>query len=352
MKNLKILVVVALAFICFTACKKETLHTDEIIRKHKLTEYPWNSESTPFRKNASIYANKETDSCLLILKNKEGDTILSHLDKSIVNITNLQYEKNHGDWIVKKRDYGKTIFELDTVGDWYGAIGGSNSNNFPLDEYYTIDRKKKQLKIIKPISKKEFLDKIASKFSHLKNCTIAALDNTNTYVFKDTLKDKQVLYKLETKCNPIYREGKYVVQPEFGKAYSNGIYKNRIIISEDMDYSCFGEKIYYGSPGQYEFRYRMVSRKYFRFKVHVKNNYNAPGNEIFKTEIFVEDLKNKTTKMIKDFPKDSLFENHHFVLGKHRTGKIYVGTDGPDHTNNYFYELDTVNLKLIKLKDH
>lgn len=350
MKNLKFLVVVSVAM-CFTACKKETLHTDEIISKLKLTEYPWDSESTPFRKNALIYANKKTDSCLLILKNKEGDTILCHLDKSIINMTQLQYKKHNKDWIVIKRDYGKTIFQLDSIGDWYGSIGGSNSNRLPLDTYYTIDREKKEFKKIKPTSKKEFLNKIATTFSHLKKCTVVVLDNTTTYVFKDTLNNKQVLYQLETKYNPIYREGKYVVQPEFGKAYSNGIYQNRIIISEDMDYSGFGEKIYYGSPGQYEFRYRMVSKKYFRFKAHVKNYGNSPGNEIFKTEIFVEDLKNKTLKMIKDFPKDSLFENNNFVVGKHRTGKIYVGIDGPDHTSEFIYELDTIHWKLYKLKE-
>ena len=352
MKNLKILVVVFI-FICFSACDKETLHTDEIIRKHKLTYYPyWDSENTPFRKNATLYANRETDSCLLILQNKEGDTILCHLDKSIVTMTLLQYKKHRKDWIVIKRDYGKTIFQLDSIGDWYGSIGGSNFNMFPLDTYYTIDREKKEFKKIKSICKKEFLNKIATTFNHLKNCTIAVLDNTATYVFKDTLNDKQVLYQLETKYNPIYKEGKYVVQPEFGKAYFNGIYKNRIAVEQNTIYIYFGEKVYYGnSPWQSEFRYRMVSKKYFKFKAHVKNYKNAPGNEIFKTEILMEDLKNKTLKIIKDFPKDSLFENNNFVVGKHRSGKMYVGIGGPDHSSEFIYELDTIHWKLTKLKE-
>ncbi|QBZ97754.1 hypothetical protein [Flavobacterium sangjuense] len=353
MKNFKILVVVVFIPICLTACKKKTLHTSEIIRKYNLTYYPyWDSENTPFRKNATLYANKETDSCLLVLKNKEDDTILCHLDKSIVTITKLQYEKNHNDWVVLKRDYGKTIYDLDSIGDWYGSISGSNSKNLPMNEYYTIDRKKKKFKRIKPVSKKELLDKIASRFSHLKKCTIAALDNTNTYVFKDTLNDKQVLYQLETKYITKYTEGKYVLQPEFGKAYSNGIYKNKVAIYESPIYNYFGEKVQYGKhPWQNELRYRMVSKKYFRFKAHVKNRDNSPGNEIFKTQIFVKDSKNKTTKIIKDFPKDSLFENHNFVLENQRNGKVYVGVDGPDHSTEMYYELDTIHWKLTKLKE-
>lgn len=351
MKNLKILVFVVFIAVSFTTCKKETSHTEDIIRKYNLTEYPWNSENTPFRKNASIYANQETDSCLLVLKNKEGDTILCHLDKSIINMTLLQYEKNHTDWIVIKRDYGKTIYDSDSTGERSGSISGSNFNTFPLDKYYTIDREKKELKRIKPISKREFLNKIASKFSYLKNCTIAVLDNTTTYVFKDTLKDKQVLYQLETKYIPKYTEGTYVLQPEFGKVNFHGVYKNRVVIDQSTDSWYFGEKMYYGSPGQYEVRYRLVYKKYFRFKAHVKNYGNAPGNEIFKTEILVQDLKNKTLKLIKDFPKDSLFENNNFVFGKHRSGKIYFGIDGPDHTSDYIYELDTIHWKLTKLKE-
>ncbi|MGV3697557.1 hypothetical protein [Flavobacterium sp.] len=351
MKKRSILGIIFIAASLFTGCKKETLHTEEIIRKHKLTEFAWDFHGTPFQKNASLYANRETDSCLLILKDKEGDTILSHLDKSIVSIANLQYEKLHGDWVIKKTDYGKTIFSLDSVGDWGGGISGSNDKNLRLDRFYTIDRKKKELKMIKPVAKKELLNKIASKFPHLKNCTIAALNPTNTYVFKDTLNDRQVLYQLETKYTPKYTKGKYTVQPEFGKAYSNGLYKNGVMIYESSDSWYFGEKVYYGkSPWQYDFRYRIVYRKFYRFKAHVKDYGNIPGNEIFKTEILVKDLKNKTTKTIKDFPKDSLFDNQNFVIQKYRNGKVELGVNGPDQTPEMYYELDTIHWKLTQLK--
>ena len=77
-----------------------------------------------------------------------------------------------------------------------------------------------------------------------------------------------------------------------------------------------------------------------------------PGLEPIKTQVIAYDLKDSTTIIIKDFPKDSLFENYHIVFGKQRNKKIYVGTDGPDHTDNYFFTLDTVNLKLVKLKNY
>jgi hypothetical protein len=355
MKNIHILLIVFFIATNFTACSiKETLHADEIIRKHNLTQFPyWDSENTPFRKNATLYANQETDSCLLVLKNKEGDTILSHLDKSIVNMTLLQYEKNHNDWIVIKRDYGKTIYDSDSTGERSGSISGSNFNKFSLDKYYTIDIKKKELKQIKPISKKEFLDKIASKFSYLKNCTIAALNNTTTFVFKDTLNDKQALYQLETKYVVKYTDGKYVVEPKFESSSRNGIFKNGITIENGGNALYFGEKIFFGKNyWEYNPRYKIDDRKYYRFNNQVRLYNYLPGLELIKTQIIAYDLKDSTTITIKDFPKDSLFDNHNIVFGKQTNKKIYIGIDGPDHSNNYFYELDTVKLKLIKLKDY
>ena len=351
----KVIILLGFAFIAIgiIGCKKEHLHADEIIRKHNLIYYPyWDSEKTPFRKNATIYANKETDSCLLILQNKEGDTILCHLDKSIVTITNLRYEKNHDDWIIKKSDFGKTVYDLDSIGDWYGSISGSNSNNLPIDEFYTIDRQKKKFKRIKPISKKELLDKIASKFRHLKKCTIAALNNTTTYVFKDTLKDKQVLYQLETKYNVEYKDGKYVIVPKFESASRNEIFKNRVFSEKGGNTMYFGEKIFYGKNSwDFNFRYEIDVRKYYKFQSRVKGFNNSPGIEVFKTEALVYDWKNKTNKIIKDFPKDSLFEDYNFGFQEQLNGKIYVGINTGDDCYDFYYELDTIQWKLINFDE-
>ncbi len=353
MKHLKILWKVFFISILFTACKKENLRTDEIIRKYNLTYYPyWDSEKTPFRKNATLYANKETDSCLLILLNKKGDTILSHLDKSIITMTQLQYEKKQKDWIVTKRDYGKTIFEMDSVGDWYGAIGGSNSNRFPLNTYYTIERGKMELKKIEPISKKEFLNKIAAKFGYLKNCTIAAVEDATTYVFKDTLNDKQVLYQLETKYVVKHIDGNYVVEPIFEQSSRNGIFKKKVFFEKGGNTMHFGKKIFYGKNSwDFNFRYEIDDRKYYQFKNHIKKYNNLPGIEVFKTEIIVYDWKNKTTKIVKNFPKDSLFEDYSFGFQKQPNGKVYAGINIGDDSYDFYYELDTIRWMLIGFKE-
>ena len=349
MKHLNILLIVFFIATHFTACKKETLDTDKIIRKHNFTFYPyWDSKQTPFRINASIYANQKTDSCMLVLKNKEGDTILCHLDKSIVNITSLQYQKMRNDWIVIKRDFGKTTY--DSTGEWGGPIGGNASDRFSLDEYYTIDRKKKELKKINLISTKEFLNKIAAKYNNLKKCTLAAFDNNTTYVFKDTLNNMQIQYQLETKYDVKYANGCYIVEPTFESVSKNGLFKNRIYCEKHNNYYYFGEKVYHGeNTWQFEFRYKINSRKYYKFQARRNNYTKAPGLELFKAEIVVNDCKNKTTKIIKDFPKDSLFENYNFVFEKQQNGKIYVGINGPDHSSALFYKLDTIHWKLTKL---
>lgn len=351
MKKLTFLFILFFIAVHFTACKKEILHTEEIIRKHKLIYYPyWDSESTPFRRNASIYVNKETDSCMLILQNKQGDTILCHLDKSLVNMTNLQYEKNHNDWVIKKRDFGKTTY--DSIGDWT-SIAGRDFQRFPLDGYYTIDKKKKELNKIKYINKKKFLDKISSKFSFLKNCTLAGLDQSTTYVFKDTLNDKQVLHQLETEYKVEFTNGEYAVVPIFGHSSTNGIFKNRILCENDYNRMCFGEKVFYGKNNwDFNFRYDIIFRKYYKFKTKVKKHNNLPGVEIFRTEMAVYDWKEKQERIIKIFQKDSLFEYTHLGVALQKNGKYYVGEEYPGYTfGDFYYELDTIRWKLTKLKE-
>lgn len=354
MKNLKILVLVFIASATFIACTKETLHTNEIISRYKLNYFSvWDSESTPFRENASLYVNKETDSCLLVLKNKQGDTILQHLDKGIINMVSLRYKRNNNDWIVIKSDYGKTIYGTDTLGDGTGLITGSNANSISLERYYVIDRKRKALKKINRLGKKEFLNKIAAKFSYLKNCTIAEVNNTNTSVFKDTLDDKQVLYQLETNYNLEYANGKHTVEPIFNKANKFGLFKNRIYMEKNSDYFSFGEKVkvFFGKDDwQDELRYEIIANKHYKFNAQVQNHNGLPGIELFKSEIVLFDNKNGKKKLIKNFPKDSLFENHYFVFEKQRNGEIYIGINGQDRNESeLFYKLDTIHWKLIKL---
>lgn len=351
MKDFKVLVVIVFIAMCFSSCKKDTMHTEDIIRKYKLTYYPyWDSEKTPFRRNASIYANQKTDRCLFVLKNKKGDTILCHLDKSIVNITSLQYQKMRNDWIIIKRDYGKTTY--DSTGKWGGPIGGSVYDRFPVDEYYSIDREKKELKKINLIGKKEFLNKIAAKFSYLKNCTIAGLDGTTTYVFKDTLNNQQVLYQLETKYAVKYIDGKYAVEPKFEQSSRNGIFQKKVFFEKGGNTIHFGEKIVSGKNSwDFNFRYEIDDRKYYKFKSQVKKYNNLPGIEVFKTEIIVYDWKNKTTKIVKNFPKDSLLEDYSFGFQKQPNGKIYAGINTGDDSYDFYYELDTIRWVLIGFKE-
>lgn len=337
----------ALVALLFVSCKKEANpHVNETIRKYKLTYfYEWDNSYLPFKKNASLYINKQTDSCLLILRNKKGDTILSHLDKGIFNTMMLEYKANRGNWLVTKKDFGKTSYD-----DSLGAINNPNRDRFPLYEYFTIDKENRKLKKIKLIDNKEFIETIAIKYKHLKSSSIAALENNSAYVFKDTTNNQQVLYQLETKYILRYINGKYVLEPEFKSYNKIGIYKNGVICRKGGNYFSFGEKVFYGKdPWQFNFRYEIYDRKYFRFRSHIKRYGNLPGDDLFKTEFIVYDNKNKSTKIIKDFPKDSLFEDYNINSQKQRNRKIYVGVDGPDHSIDFYYELDTIRWKLVKL---
>jgi hypothetical protein len=348
MKNVIISIFILFVSVLSTNCTKESLKTNEIIKKHKFSYFIYfDSESTPFKKNASLYANVETDSCLLILKNKEGDTILSHLDKSIINIVSIKYSRFNDNWFITKRDYGKTIY-TDSTGekrpDFY------SKDRYTLDKIYKINENKRNLEKIKIANNKYFIKKLISKYNFLNNIQIAELQNNSTYVFKDTTESCQVLYQFETAYNLKYEKGQYSLEPSFKNINKIGIYKNRIIIENDRDLIDFGEKVYFGkNDWDFNFRYKIESKKYYKFNGSASINNNYPSHKLFKTEIIVYDWKHNVYKLIKDFPKDSLFEYYNFIVEKQKNKNIYVGIY-PEQLK-FYYLIDTVNWELKKLKE-
>lgn len=334
--------VVLLSFLLLTSCSKENLHTEEIIRKYQLSYFPdWDSEGTPFKKNISLYVNKLSDSCLVIIKNKEEDTILCHLDKSIINVVSLKYINDRNNWIVIQRDYGKTTYE-----DSLGGINNQNKDRFPPDCYYKINRSSKTLQKINPLSNKEFLKKITDEHPFLKNIHLAGLENNTTYIFKDTTDNAQVLYELKTINKLNYKDGNYFLKPEFKDVHKIGLYKNKIYEETLGGYFIMGKKIYYTkNDWNYDLRYEIIVKKYYAFRSRIERYNNLPGNDIFRTEIIAYDCKLKKTKLIKSFPKDSLFEYDDFILKSCGNGNYYIeGRFSPD----ICYQFDTINWKLKK----
>lgn len=342
-----------LSLLLLFGCKKEYLHCDDIIRKHRLTYFSdWDSEGTPFKKNASLYVNKATDSCLLILKNEKGDTLLCHEDNSIINAVLLRYKVDHNNWIVIRSDYGRTAY-----GDSLGGIEydqhGYSPERYSLDGYYKINRETKKLEKINLVGEREFLERFGKKYKYLSDAKIAGLENGDTYVFKDTLDGKQVLYQMETKYKLVYDDGGYVVEPTFGRPNKIAIYTNGMRMERVSDTYYMGEKLFYGKE-KWEFknRYEVVAKRYYKFKGHKKKMRSLAGDVVYKTEMVVNDLKNKTSRIIATFGKDKLLDDLPMVIAKQRGGKIYVGVDTQmDHEVAYYFELDTVSWRLKELKN-
>lgn len=341
----KKIIIATLSFLqLLSSCRNETLRTEELIRKHKLNYFPyWDSESTPFKKNISFYINKQSDSCLVIIKNKQEDTILCHLDKSIINILSYKYINDRKNWIVIQRDYGKT-----TYGDSLGEINHtSNRSRFLPDVYYKINRQSKKLEQIKTFSTRQFLKKITQQYPFLKNIHLAGLENNNSYIFKDTTNNVQILYELETINKLNYKNGNYFLEPEFKNVHKIGCYKKNIRKESLGGYYITGKKMYYGkNDWNYELRYEIIVNKYYAFRSQIERYNNLPGNEIFKTEIVAYDCKLKTSRLLKSFPNDSLFEQEDFELKSGKKGNYYVvGRYSPDIS----YQFDTINWKLKKI---
>ena len=124
--------------------------------------------------NCKMYTNRNTDSCLIILINKKGDTILTHLDKGIESWYRFKLTKIDKQDFIIKRDF--PYIEMDSTKPDYNPKESYSYNDidYPMDHYYRLDSINKKLEVVKLISKLEIEKRIKEKFHFKEKIKILA----------------------------------------------------------------------------------------------------------------------------------------------------------------------------------
>lgn len=357
-KYIILLVLVSL----ITNCKKSknVLNVNATIIKYNLDldTGHYDLKYSSWNRDGQIYINKETDSCLIILKNKKGDTILTHFDKGIDPWFNAKMIKIDRECFIIKRYYEP--LELDsTVTDYIPldkAKGDYSYDNIdlPMDIYYILDSVNKKLKPVKPVSRKEVLKKINAKFHFKENIKILASTNKYTYIAKDTIEDSQVYYRINTIYVPQKNNTEWALIPTVFSGLANvnklGVYKNNFTIHTESLVNSFFD-IPNDNLRQKAGSYSINLKYYLKFSCDTKINKRCE-NEFVKLEVVIRNETEKSDKVIETFTNDSFFENQPFNLFKYRYGDYFIGVL-PETIEQYkesIFRLDTINWKLNQVK--
>lgn len=308
-------------------------------------------------RKGTIYGNRATDSCLVIIINRKGDTILTHLDKGIEPWFMARMIKVGSDNFVIKRDF--RYVETDTTNTYYSPLSRAvedsyNDIDYPMDSYYRLDSVNKKLEQLKPVSKTEVLKKINKKFHFKENIKVLASTNKYTYIAKDTLNESQVYYQINTTYIPQKRNSEWVLKSNIFSGLANvhklGIYKNNVTISTKSLANSF-VNIPINLLGQKANGYSIYLKYYSKFLCDTKINKRCL-NEFVRLEVVLREETKKSDKVIETFTNDTLFENQPFEMFKYKYGDYFIGVlpeIGTEYKESIF-RLDTINWKLDRVK--
>jgi hypothetical protein len=352
---------IILCFLIVFSCKKNTRNLnlkETIIKYHLDLNSGYDLQNTNWKRNGKIYANKVSDSCLIILINKKGDTILTHLDKGIESWYLAKMIKTGKEIFVIRREY--TPVELDSTKANYKSLSEAKVNysyndiDYPMDSYYRLDTINKKLEVVKLISKLEIEKKIKEKFHFKEKIKILASTNKYTYIAKDTLKDSQVYYQINTTYAPQKKENKWMLEPSVSTkssdVYKMGIYKNNLTMHTESLADSF-VNIPIDSLEDGTGRYSINLKYYLKFSCNTKINKRCL-DEFVKLEVVLRNEAKKKDKVIQTFTDNTFFENQPFEIFKYKYGDYFIGVlpeSGTDYQESIF-RLDTINWKLDQVK--
>lgn len=357
----KIKLLLYFSIVVFVSCKNNNndLNVNSIINKYNLDlNSGYNLKNTNWKRNGKIYGNKKTDSCLIVLINKKGDTILTHLDKGIESWYPAKMIKTGNEFFVIKRDF--PYVEMDSTKPDYNpsksamAFYSYNDIDYPMDHYYRLDTINKKLEVVKLISKLEIEKRIKEKFHFKEKIKILASTNKYTYISKDTLRNSQVYYQINTAYVPQKKENKWMLEPNistrFADVYKMRIYKNNVTIRTESLADSF-VNIPIDSPEEETGIYSINLKYYSKFLCNAKINKRCL-DEFVKLEVVLRNETKKRDKVIQTFMDNTFFENQPFEIFKYKYGDYFIGVlpeSGTDYQESLF-RLDTINWKLDQVK--
>jgi hypothetical protein len=331
--------------------KEESINVNELLAKHKLERcQECDFKYSSWKRNGCIYANKKTDSCLIVLMNKKGDTILTHFDSGIASWYLATTEKKYNNYFVKKTNFGKTIYDYLSDSTQLSMNLSKIDVDYPMDSYYQIDTISKKLIKIAVLNDVELEKRLENQFSFLEKCTILALSNHSTYVAKDTLDDKKVYYQINTKYQINKDKNNFVLVPYFSNyIHKMGVYTNNCTSSKEKLGSTF-VTISVDSIGQKTSRFDIYLNYYSQFKCGSKK-YNYCFDDFVKLEVIAKDRIKVGEKIMMTFYDNTFFENDNFNMIKYKNGDYFIGVlpTVEKEYNGGIFRLDTINWTLQKV---
>ena len=351
--------IIILFFFITAGCKRHASTLDvnaTIIKYHlDLKSGYYDLEHSNWNRNGKIYANRITDSCMIILINKKGDTILTQLDKGIESWYPAKMIKTGSGCFVIRRDF--TAVEHDSTATDYKPNQAQqeysyNDIDYPIDHYYRLDSINKKLYPVRLVSNAEIAKIIKDKFHIKENIKVLASSNTYTYIAKDTLDGSQVYYEIATAYTPQKKDVQWEVAPsDLNNMHKMGIYKNNITASKEWLGNTFAT-VSADTLGQNVRRYDVYLKEYTKFSCDTKR-YPYCHNEFIKLEVVLQDKTKKEKIIVETFTDDTFFENQNFHMFKYKNADYFIGVlpdseSGKEYHQSLF-QLDTVNWRLNRV---
>ena len=354
-KFIKVILLIFLFAIVINCRLKNNADTvGEIITRYHLQNYPYGNKDitieTSFLITRKLYINKTYDKYLLVLINKKGDTILSHLGKGVAEIFCSKIFKQKGAYLLEKRSFGKTNY--DSVGKILNFLDDYHID-YPMNNYYMVDTINKDLKKIDLVSKPELIERNKGKFN-FSVTNVIALTNRFIYLAKDTLKNYQIYYQIKTKYELEKRDNTFVLFPNLSPNSEDilkiGLYKN----NQNISIQHLGNTqtlISQDSIGHNVNKYTVLLRFYSRFLCD-SINYQYCQDRFEKLDVMLYQRGKKEQKVIKTFTNDYFFKDERFNMFKYKNGDYFLGVL-PAIDKEYkfsLFRLDTINWKMEQVR--
>jgi hypothetical protein len=329
MNKIKLLLSFSIVIV-FVSCKNNNndFNVNSTINKYNLDLNSGYNLKIQIGKETERYGNKKTDSCLIVLINKKGDTILTHLDKGIESWYPARMIKTESEYFVIKGEFNPV--QLDSTKPDYKPLSEAtgdysyNDTDYPMNNYYVIDTINKDLKKIKLVSKSELIKRNKGKFN-FSGTNIIASSNRFIYLAKDTLKGYQIYYQVNTKYELEKRGTTFVLFPNLSSnsedIFKIGLYKNnqnistqylgntQILISQD-------------SIGHNVNKYAVLLRFYSRFFCD-SINYKYCHDEFEKLDVVLCQRGKKEQVIMKTFTSNSFFKDKRFNMFKYKNADYF-----------------------------
>ncbi len=349
-------IIILPAFLFFSCKEEEKVNVNRFINHYQLEQDRYRLVNGLDIK-MKLYANSEIDTSLILVIDKQGDTLVKHLGKNGNSVQEI-YEKD-GEHFIKIN----TMFsEIKYYGLGYSQI---KRKNYYIDslQYFILNKKKNAFEKIHRISNDSLVELAKHILKIDTPIKLKGNPSSNYYlVSRDTLDDYQRYYAIQTerydlkKIDNIYLLVPLVARLSQGSEGNLGkdfLYKNGVRIYDNY----IGTTLESLNDRKGNAKYLLEIRVYLKFE-------DVLNQEIVKSQLIVKEMELnnhlKTLRnewVLKNFtknPKNDLVFTE-FDIIKYQNQEYFLGLLPQVSLHNYqnsVFHLDTINWKINPVKEY